>query len=62
MPKSRKKIQPKKSPKISARPLGNKENPKKALKMELKKGEESGFVEQFDRHQYMKKLYAKHIK
>lgn len=38
------------------------ETQKKALISELKKGERSGFVENFDRHKHLKELQKKHGK
>ncbi len=38
------------------------EEQRKALIKELKKGEKSGFVENFDRHKHLKELQKKHGK
>jgi antitoxin ParD1/3/4 len=42
--------------------LENEENKYKALKTELRLGEMSGFVEDFDRNENLKNLHAKHLK
>ncbi|MBC7654621.1 MAG: type II toxin-antitoxin system ParD family antitoxin [Oligoflexus sp.] len=38
------------------------EKKKELLMKELEKGEKSGFVENFDRKNFLKKLHAKHLK
>ncbi len=42
--------------------LENEENRYKALIKELEMGENSGFVENFDRAENLKSLHAKHVK
>jgi antitoxin ParD1/3/4 len=38
------------------------ENRKNTLIKELKKGEKSGFVQNFDKQKFIKKLHQKHVK
>ena len=38
------------------------ETQKKELIKELKKGEQSGFVQKFDRKKFIEKLHSKHVK
>lgn len=38
------------------------ETQKKELIKELKKGEQSGFVQKFDRKKFINKLHSKHVK
>ncbi len=38
------------------------ENQKKELIKELKKGEQSGFVQKFDRKKFISNLHSKHVK
>ncbi|NCU03492.1 MAG: type II toxin-antitoxin system ParD family antitoxin [Chitinophagaceae bacterium] len=38
------------------------ETQKKEINKELKKGEQSGFVQKFDRKKFISKLHSKHVK
>lgn len=37
------------------------ENKKKTLINELKKGEKSGFIEDFDKNEFLKSMHSKHL-